>query len=37
MRINEITTRTVKALDAELLKEGYVADTVARIHNSLKR
>lgn len=37
MRIDEITTRTVKALDAELLKEGYVAETVARIHNSLKR
>ncbi len=37
MRINEITSRTVKALDAELLKEGYVADAVARIHNSLKR
>ena len=37
MRIDEITTRTVKSLDTELLKEGYVAETVARIHNSLKR
>jgi integrase len=35
--ISKVTTKTVKAMDAQMIKDGYVSETVARIHNSLKR